>query len=83
MNQSITIALDAMGGYHGPGVVVPAALNFLKRDQECRLILVGREEAIRAHLPAGGVTDRIAVQHATQEVGMDELPSRALRGKKD
>ena len=72
-----------MGGDHGPGVVVPAALNFLKRDQECRLILVGREEAIRAHLPPGGVTDRIAVQHATQEVGMDELPSRALRGKKD
>jgi len=72
-----------MGGDHGPRVVVPAALGFLKRDQGCRLILVGREEAIRPHLPNGELPGRLSVQNATQEVGMDELPSRALRGKKD
>lgn len=78
----ITIALDAMGGDHGAGVVVPAALNFLQKDQECELILVGREEVIRSHLGAH-VPDRLRIQNATQEVAMDELPSRALRGKKD
>lgn len=72
-----------MGGDHGPKVVVPAALRFLKNDADCSLVLVGREDAIRPHLPPGGLPARLRVQHASQEVGMDELPSRALRGKKD
>ena len=83
MSQSITIALDAMGGDHGARVVVPAALDFLGRDRECRLILVGREEVIRQYLPSGSLPDRLSLHHASQEVAMDELPSRALRGKKD
>ena len=83
MSQSITIALDAMGGDHGARVVVPAALDFLGRDRECRLILVGREEVIRQYLPGGSLPDRLSLHHASQEVAMDELPSRALRGKKD
>jgi glycerol-3-phosphate acyltransferase PlsX len=72
-----------MGGDHGPSVVVPAALGFLKRDRDCRVILVGREEAIRQFLPQGKLADRLSIQHASQEVAMDELPSRALRSKKD
>jgi len=83
VSQSITIALDAMGGDHGPRVVVPAALGFLKKDQDCRLILVGREDAIREYLPQGEPPARLSIHPASQEVAMDELPSRALRGKKD
>jgi glycerol-3-phosphate acyltransferase PlsX len=58
-------------------------LGVLDKDEDCRLILVGREEAVRQHLPDGLSTDRLSVQHASQEVTMDDLPSRALRGKKD
>lgn len=83
MTNAIKIALDAMGGDHGAGVVVPAALDYVSKDRDCTLILVGREEAIRQHLPNGDLPDRILLRHATQEVAMDELPSRALRGKKD
>ncbi|MGB5453316.1 MAG: phosphate acyltransferase PlsX [Sedimenticolaceae bacterium] len=83
MSQSITIALDAMGGDHGPSVIVPAALDFISKDKDCNLILVGREDVIRSYLPGGDLPARISLQHATQEVAMDELPSRALRGKKD
>ena len=83
MSRSITIALDAMGGDHGPSVVVPAALRFLKHDMDCELVLVGGEAAIRENLPNGQLPERLSLQPATQEVGMDELPSRALRGKKD
>ena len=72
-----------MGGDHGPSVVVPAALVFLNKDRDCRLVLVGREEALRQHLPSGGLPERLSLQHASEEVAMDELPSRALRGKKD
>jgi len=83
VSESITIALDAMGGDHGPSVVVPAALDYVRNDPDCHLILVGREDAICPHLPEGGLPAQISLQPATQEIAMDELPSRALRGKKD
>jgi len=79
----ITIALDAMGGDNGASVVVPAALSFIEKDFECQLILVGNEEKIRSYLPDNKLPDRLTIHHASQEVMMDELPSRALRGKKD
>ncbi|MCG8426467.1 MAG: phosphate acyltransferase, partial [Chromatiales bacterium] len=73
-----------MGGDHGAKVVVPAAIDFLKRDPDVNLILVGREEVINQYLK--GVSyprERLRIHHASEEVGMDELPSKALRGKKD
>jgi len=38
------------------------------------------EQAIQAQKKR---SDRLSIHHATQVVGMDELPSQALRGKKD
>jgi len=83
MTGSITIALDAMGGDHGASVVVPAAIDFLRRDRDVGLILVGREEEIRSQLGEDTLPERLAIHSATEVVGMDELPSKALRGKKD
>jgi len=79
-----TISLDAMGGDHGVQVVVPAALQVLNELEGLRLILVGDEEKIRLELSAHKASmDRIEIQHASQQVEMDELPSQALRSKKD
>ena len=83
MAERLTIALDAMGGDHGPQVVVPAALQYLRRTHNASLILVGKEEQITEWIGGADFGDRLAVCHASQEVGMDELPSKALRGKKD
>ena len=83
MTNKITIALDAMGGDHGVSVVVPAALSYLKNEPVNELILVGNEQLILDQLPGGELPDRLAIQQATQEVAMDELPSIALRKKKD
>lgn len=71
-----------MGGDHGVSVVVPAALDFLKNDQDVDLILVGKEDQIKQHLN-GYDSSRLSIQHASQEVEMDEPPSKALRSKKD
>lgn len=76
------IALDAMGGDFGPDVVVPAALSFVERRSDVALILVGDETELRERL-GSGAPDAIQVRHASQTVGMDESPSKALRGKKD
>ncbi len=82
MSKQIRIALDAMGGDIGPSVVVPAAIHFLRAQSDVHLILVGREETITPHLD-GAVNDRVTIHPASEEVGMDESPSKALRGKKD
>ncbi|AEV26803.1 fatty acid/phospholipid synthesis protein PlsX [Azospira oryzae PS] len=80
--MGITIAIDCMGGDHGPNVTVPAALDFLRRNADARVILVGLEEKLRAILPAP-VPERVAIRHASEVVAMDEPPALALRNKKD
>jgi glycerol-3-phosphate acyltransferase PlsX len=84
MAERVRIALDAMGGDFGVRVIVPAAAEFLREDPDVELILVGREEAIRHELGGLAVnSSRLRVHHASEEVAMDELPSKALRNKKD
>jgi phosphate acyltransferase len=82
---SFTVALDAMGGDHGPSVVVPAAFRVLEQHPELRLIMVGNERVLKDALAShsGAHAERISVAHASQQVRMDELPSQALRTKKD
>jgi glycerol-3-phosphate acyltransferase PlsX len=81
----ITIALDAMGGDHGVGVTVPAALKTLRDEPTLKLTLVGQRDAIEAELKHRHATegDRLVIHHASEVVGMDEPPAQALRGKKD
>ncbi len=83
MTKAVTISLDAMGGDNGVDVVIPAALDYLKHDKETSLILVGQEALLKERVGSHGFGDRLKIHHASQEVGMDELPSKALRGKKD
>lgn len=85
MQRRLTIALDAMGGDHGPDVIVPAALQIAQNHPELHLILVGDEQRLRQALTGrdAGILDRISVRHASELVEMHESPSKALRGKKD
>ena len=71
-----------MGGDIGPDAVVAAALRFGARKRDVDLILVGDEAEVRKRLGAARHTN-IRVRHASQVVAMDELPSKALRNKKD
>ena len=77
------IAIDCMGGDHGPSVTVPAALRFLADHPGAKLILVGREEILRTHLAEAASDSRLTVVHASEVVEMDESPALALRNKKD
>jgi len=82
---NVTIALDAMGGDHGVPVVVSAALHILKSHSNLRLILVGDHEVISDELRKhkADVGEHLVIKHASQKVEMDDLPSMALRNKKD
>ena len=78
------IALDAMGGDHAPKETVRGALRAVATDSEIQVILVGREDAIRAELTSDeAATDRIRIVHASDVVDCHEGPVDALRRKKD
>ncbi|MBU0743883.1 MAG: phosphate acyltransferase, partial [Gammaproteobacteria bacterium] len=84
--EKITISVDAMGGDTGPSATVPAAFRLLARHPNVELILVGNQEILNAAIADQDRDDlksRIIVRHASEEVFMDELPSKALRTKKD
>jgi glycerol-3-phosphate acyltransferase PlsX len=80
MPQSVRISLDAMGGDHGPGVVVPGAALALERHPDLRFLFFGDEALIRP-LVEGRPRLRAAadVRHAPVAVRMDDRPSQALR----
>ena len=79
-----TIALDAMGGDHGPVVVVPAALDSLDRNPKLNLILVGDEVVLKAAaVGSSHLGNRLSIRHASELVEMHDSPSKALRNKKD
>jgi len=82
--MDITVAIDAMGGDHGPHVTIPAALEALKQDSEINIVLVGLTEAIEAELSArkASVSPRLRIHHASEVVTMDESPQSALKNKK-
>ncbi len=77
------IAIDCMGGDHGPSVTVPAALRFLVEHSAAQLILVGQESVLRPLLGSQLDNPRLRIVHASEVVGMDESPALALRNKKD
>jgi glycerol-3-phosphate acyltransferase PlsX len=80
----VTIAIDCMGGDHGPHVTVPAALEFLRLHGDAEAVLVGREEALKAELAKSKAPHaRVRIRHASEVVAMDESPAVALRSKKD
>jgi glycerol-3-phosphate acyltransferase PlsX len=77
----VRVAVDAMGGDHGPDEVVPGALDHARAHPEDTVLLTGDEAALQRYLadkPAN-----VEVVHASQVIGMDEHPAMALREKKD
>jgi glycerol-3-phosphate acyltransferase PlsX len=74
----ITIAVDCMGGDHGPKVTLPACTQFLDQHQDAHLILVGLPQALQGFSHA-----RVTVVIASEVVTMDDPLEVALRKKKD
>ena len=73
-----TLAVDCMGGDHGPRVLLAACRQFLERHPDAQLLLVGAPEALK-----GFRHERASVVPATEVVAMDDAVEIALRKKKD
>jgi glycerol-3-phosphate acyltransferase PlsX len=81
----VTVAVDAMGGDHGPSVTLPAALQFLEETPDARVILVGQEGPLKAAMARqkSPAASRVTIHAASEIVEMHEPPADALRRKKD
>ncbi|MCZ8374881.1 MAG: phosphate acyltransferase PlsX [Beijerinckiaceae bacterium] len=76
----VRISLDAMGGDHGPSVVIPGAAKALERHPDTFFLLFGREAEIRAELAKFPVlAARSSIHHSDIAIAMDDKPSQALR----
>lgn len=77
------IALDAMGGDYAPEETVKGAV-WAARESGVKVLLVGDEQLLKKTLDlnqAKGLP--IEIVPATQTIGMDEQPVKAVRTKKD
>jgi len=79
--RGIRLAVDAMGGDHGPAEVVPGALDHAAAHPEDRVLLVGDPDRVGAI--AGPLPANVEIVPASQVVEMHEHPALALREKKD
>ena len=75
----IRLAVDCMGGDHGPSITLPACRAFLSAHPAAELVLVGRADALQA---AAG-WERCTRVDATEVVEMSDSVEVALRKKKD
>jgi glycerol-3-phosphate acyltransferase PlsX len=80
MANKVRIALDAMGGDHGPGVVVAGAELALSRNPDSEFLLFGNSSQIAPLLDARpALKARSRLTHSEVAVRMEDKPSQALR----
>ena len=83
--MDVTVALDAMGGDYAPKETVAGAIEAVKEFDQISVILVGREADINAELSGyeDYPKDRISVVNAEEIIDMGEVPTLAIKEKKN
>ena len=82
------IILDAMGGDNAPDATIKGAIRASK-ELKSEIILVGNEEIINQKIKEfygkelAELTDKITIRHTTEEIVMEDIPTVAIKHKKD
>jgi glycerol-3-phosphate acyltransferase PlsX len=80
MKPKVRIALDAMGGDHGPSVVIPGAARALAARPDIEFLMFGDEAIIKPLLAQHGpLAAATTLVHTDVFVKMGDKPSQALR----
>ena len=80
----VKIAVDAMGGDHGPSEMVAGAVEAVEAKPQIQVLLVGKEDVIASELAKHTYDkERISVVNATEVIATEEPPVNAIRKKKD
>lgn len=77
------VVVDAFGGDYAPQEIVAGSIKALQNNQDLNLVLVGDKDKISDILQQlVFMSDRLEIVHAPDVVGMDEVPTIAIRTKK-
>ena len=82
------ILLDAMGGDNAPEATIRGAIRAIK-EINSEIVLIGKEEVIKAKIKEiynkelEEITDKIKIHNATEEIDMEDIPTQAIKHKKD
>lgn len=84
MGGKVVVALDAMGGDYAPAETVKGAVEAVQEYSEIEVVLVGKEDEIKKELGKYSVpSEKIRVVNATEVINMGDVPTSAIREKKD
>lgn len=84
MSEKVVITLDAMGGDFAPAETVKGAVEAVHDYPEIKVILVGKEELIKEQLSRYSYKeDTIDIVNASEVIDMGDVPTKAIREKKD
>lgn len=77
------IILDAHGGDNAPFEILQGAVNAINEDNSVNIILVGKEDILRPMLDKMYKGNNISIVNATEVISNDEIPTKAVREKRD
>jgi glycerol-3-phosphate acyltransferase PlsX len=84
MQETVKVAVDAMGGDNAPGEIVKGAVEAANERPEIKIFLVGKEEKVKAELAKYTYkSEQIEVVNAEEVIETAEPPVMAIRKKKD
>lgn len=85
----MVIILDAMGGDNAPDATIKGAVRAIK-EIKSEILLVGNEEIINKKVKEfygkdniSELSDRIKIHHTTEIIEMEDIPTQAIKHKKD
>jgi glycerol-3-phosphate acyltransferase PlsX len=76
------IVVDAMGGDNAPDEIIKGVVD-VANDIDADIILVGDKNIIKNKLEAYDKKENIKIKHATEIILNDDVPTKAIRSKKD
>ena len=83
------IILDAMGGDNAPEATIKGSVKAIK-EIDSEIILVGNEKKIKKKVKElygkeniNEISDRITIYNTTEEITMEDIPTQAIKHKKD
>ncbi|MCL2603964.1 MAG: phosphate acyltransferase PlsX [Defluviitaleaceae bacterium] len=81
--NTLTIAVDTMGGDLGPSATVEGIFRAAERFPQINLIMVGPEDILAEEARKHGTHARISILHAPEVIDPSEVPTTAIREKKE
>lgn len=84
MQETVRVAVDAMGGDNAPAQIVKGAVDAVNSRKEIKVILTGKKEQIEEQLRQYTYPkEQIEIVHTSEVIEMAEPPVKAIRTKKD